>query len=119
MRDHRKLRAFELADHLVMATYAATKSFPKEEQFGLTSQLRRGAVSIASNIVAGCARNSQADYVRFLDLAFASTREVEYQLTIATRLGYLPSDVAAELSQQANETAKVLSGLLRALRPNH
>jgi four helix bundle protein len=116
MRDHRKLRAFELADHLVLSIYSATRKFPKEEQFGLTSQLRRAAVSIASNIVEGCARQSQADYIRFLDMAFASTREVEYQLTVAQRLGYMPADDAQRLVQQANETAKVLSGLLRALR---
>ena len=86
MRDHRKLRAFELADELVIAIYRATKLFSKEELFGLTSQLRRAAVSIASNIVEGSARNSLADYTRFLDMAFASTREVEYQISIAGRL---------------------------------
>ena len=117
MRDHRKLRAFELADNLVLSIYSATKTFPREEQFGLTSQLRRAAVSIASNIVEGCARQSQGDYVRFLDMAFGSAREVEYQLTLAHRLGYLPDDVARKLAQQADETAKVLAGLLRSLRP--
>src|SRR5438445_13384594 len=104
MRDHRKLRAFELADRLVLSIYAATKSFPKDEQFGLTSQLRRAAVSIASNIVEGCARRSEADYLRFLDLAFGSVREVEYQLTIAQRLGYIPTDIASKLASQANAT---------------
>jgi four helix bundle protein len=117
MRDHRKLRAFELADALVLAIYTATKSFPKEELFGLTSQMRRGALSIASNIVEGCARSSQADYVRFLDLALGSAREVEYQLSVAHRLGYLPDDVATDLSRQADETARVLVGLIRSLRP--
>lgn len=118
MRDHRKLRAFELADQLALSIYSATKSFPKEEQFGLTSQLRRAAVSIASNIVEGCARSSQADYIRFLDMAFGSVREVAYQLSLAARLGYVDSKVAKELEQQADETAKVLAGLLKSLRTN-
>ncbi len=118
MRDHRKLRAFELADQLVLAVYSATKSFPREEQFGLTSQLRRGAISIASNIVEGCARDSQADYIRYLDIAFGSARELEYQLSIAVRLEYLTADVATDVSRQADETARVLAGLLRSLRSN-
>ena len=118
MRDHRKLRAFELADQLVLAIYAATKTFPKEEQFALTSQLRRAAVSIASNIVEGCARSSQADYIRFLDMAFGSVREVAYQLSLTSRLGYMDSNVASGLEKQADETAKVLAGLLQSLRAN-
>jgi four helix bundle protein len=116
MRDHRKLRAFELADELVLSIYSATKAFPREEQFGLTSQIRRAAISVAPNVVEGCARKSQADYVRFLDMAFASTREVEYQLSIAARLGYLGPPAAEQLSLQAEETAKVLAGLLRSLQ---
>lgn len=116
MRDHRRLRAFELADTLVLSIYSATMAFPKEEQFGLTSQLRRAAVSIASNIVEGCARTSQADYIRFLDIAFGSAREVGYQLTIAARLGYMSIQVATDLSKEADETARVLAGLLRSLR---
>ena len=84
--------------------------------FGLTSQLRRAAVSIASNIVEGCARESQPDFVRFLDMAFASSREVEYQLTVAERLGYLPADEAQEAGAKATETAKVIYGLVKSLR---
>ena len=116
MRDHRKLRAFELADELVMSVYSATRTFPKNEMFGLTSQLRRAAVSIASNIVEGCARQSQADFVRFLDMAFASAREVEYQLSIAARLEYLPTEVATTLNDKVVETSKVTYGLLKSLR---
>ena len=117
MRDHRNLRAFQLADELVLDVYRATKTFPRDKMFGLTSQLRRAAVSVASNIVEGCARQSQADFVRFLDTAFASAREVEYQLSIAARLEYLPAELASSLDDKVVETSKVTCGLLRSLRP--
>ena len=116
MRDHKKLRAFELADALVLNVYLATRSFPDDEKFGLTSQLRRAAISIASNIVEGAARSSLPEYVRFLEIAYGSAKEVEYQLSIAERLGYGQSDTIHALSDQASETAKVLHGLIRALR---
>ena len=74
MRDHTKLRAFELADEVVLLIYRATREFPKEEMYGLTSQMRRAAVSVPSNIVEGCARESQAEYLRFLEIAFGSLR---------------------------------------------
>ena len=72
MRDHTKLRAFELADEVAVLIYRATRGFPKEEIYGLTSQMRRAAVSVPSNIVEGCARESQAEYLRFLEIAFGS-----------------------------------------------
>ena len=114
MRDHKKLRAFELADQLALLVYKQTKDFPREEMFGLTSQMRRAAVSIASNIVEGCARASLADYIRFLDMANGSVCELEYQISLAHRLGYL-RDVA-DLNALVVETAKVLNGLIRSLR---
>lgn len=116
MRDHTKLRAFELADRLALQIYGHTRSFPREESFGLTSQLRRAAVSTSSNIVEGCARDSHNDYLRFLVTAYGSAREVEYQISLAQRLGYFDDSAAAELGALTTETCKVLNGLIRSLR---
>jgi four helix bundle protein len=117
MRDHRKLRAFELADDLALHVYRVTQLFPREEQFGLTSQMRRCAVSVASNIVEGRARKSESDYLRFLDISYGSVRELEYQISLAARLHLVPDAAGAELTSRAAETAKVLNGLIRSFRP--
>jgi len=116
MRDHTKLRAFELADNLALSVYKATSGFPREETFGLKSQMRRAAVSTASNIVEGCARSSEADYLRFLDTAYGSAKEVEYQASLAYRLGYMSDEEYEALRSSCEETSKVLSGLIRSLR---
>jgi four helix bundle protein len=116
MRDHTKLRAFELADGLALKTYQATTNFPKHELFGLTSQTRRAAVSVPCNIVEGCARRSEAEYLRFLDVAYGSVRELEYQTTLAHRLGYLGDEEFASLHSVCVETSKVLNGLIRAIQ---
>lgn len=88
MRDYKKIEAWKLADDLAVAVYQVTKLFPKEELYGLTSQLRRAAVSVASNIAEGSARESQKDYLHFLYIARASLTEVQYLLHLAGRLGY-------------------------------
>ena len=80
MRDHKKLRAFELADEVAVLVYRITAGFPREELYGLTSQMRRAAVSVPSNIVEGCTRDSQKDYLRFLYIAFGSLKELHYQI---------------------------------------
>ena len=116
MRDHKKLRAFELADELALSVYKITRRFPKEELFGLTSQMRRAAVSVPSNIVEGCARESQIEYLRFLEIAFGSLRELHYQFGLSERLGYLEKDDDSICETKIIETEKVLSALLRSMR---
>ena len=116
MRDHNNLRAFELADQIALQTYQLTRSFPKGELYALTSQMRRAAVSTASNVVEGCARSSEAEYVRFLDIAFGSLRELRYQFSLAVRLEYLPKAAYDDLEPLLLEGEKVLSGLSRSLR---
>jgi four helix bundle protein len=91
MRDHRNLLAFQLADELALLVYRETTGFSKEEMFGLTSQIRRAAVSVASNIAEGCGRSTDTDFLKFLDMANGSLRELQYQISLAHRLDYLPT----------------------------
>ena len=116
MRDHTKLKAFELADALVLRVYAATCLFPRHELFGLTSQMRRAAVSIPCNIVEGCARPNEAEFLRFLDIAYGSSRELEYQVSLARRLNYLDNSQFSDLEPSCVEVSKVVNGLIRAIR---
>ena len=116
MRDHTQLRAFELADEVVMLVYRATSGFLKEELFGLTSQIRRAAVSVPSNIVEGCARASETEYLRFLNIAFGSLRERHYQLNLSNRLGFLRNEDSSLFEPKFVKTEKVLNGLIHALR---
>ena len=111
MRDHTKLRAFELADEVAMLVYRATAGFPKEELFGLTSQIRRAAVSVSSNIVEGCARDGEADYLRFLNIAFGLLRELHYQLNLSKRLGFLSNEDSSLLEPKVIETREGLEWL--------
>ena len=116
MRDHTKLRAFELADEVAILVYKVTADFPKEELYGLTSQMRRAAVSVPSNIVEGCARDSQSDYLRFLYIAFGSLRELHYQLDLSKRLKFLHNQNSPLLESRIVETERVLNGLIRSMR---
>lgn len=85
-RDHRKLTAFQLADKMAMDIYYATRTLPPEEKYGLQSQIRRAALSVPTNIVEGCYRSGQKEYLQFLRIALASAAEARYLLSFATRL---------------------------------
>ena len=85
MRDPHKLKAFELADKLALQIYQETRPFPKEELFGLVSQMRRAAVSVPSNIAEGCGRSSEKEYLHFLSIAYGSLKELEYQISLARK----------------------------------
>ncbi|MDH5299470.1 MAG: four helix bundle protein [Desulfobulbaceae bacterium] len=118
MRDHTKLRAFALADEVAILIYRETRSFPKDEMYGLTSQMRRAAVSVPSNIVEGCGRESQTEFLRFLEIAFSSPRELHYQFGLSQRLGFLEESRFASAAAKLAETEKVLGALIRSLRPS-
>src|SRR6185503_5497937 len=97
MRDYTKIDAWRLADDLTVAIYIATKMFPKEEIYGLTSQVRRASYSVPANIVEGASRDSKKDYLHFLYIARGSLSEARYFVHLASRLDILHANQAAAL----------------------
>ena len=115
VRSYRDLVAWQKSMDLVIAIYRSTQGFPRTETYGLVSQLRRAAVSIPSNIAEGHARVSTGEFKQFLGHALGSVMEVETQVLIAHRLGYLELAVSDDLLQRTAEIGKVVNGLLRSL----
>ena len=113
MKGHRDLIAWQKAMALVLAIYRAIRSFPREELYGLTQQIRRAAVSVPSNLAEDHGRTSRKDFHRFISQARGSLVEVETQLEIARDLGYCDTKTAAELLDQASEVARLINGLLQ------
>ncbi|HVX87647.1 MAG TPA: four helix bundle protein [Gemmatimonadales bacterium] len=112
MGDYKKLRVWEAADRLVVAVYRETQGFPSSEHFGLRSQLRRAAVSVPSNIAEGCGRNTLPQLRQYTRFALGSANEVEYQLGLAARLGFLDTVVSDRLVAEVVEVKRMLAGLL-------
>jgi len=119
MQDYRKLRVWRRAHEYVLCAYRATAAFPKEEQYGLMTQVRRAAVSIPANIAEGCGRGSDADFARFLQMAIGSTNEIEYHLRLASDLEFIPKSEHQGLEKQLIEIRKMLSSLMQSLRTEH
>ncbi len=114
-RDHRRLRVFHDAHALALAVYKHTRGFPRDEWFGVRSQIRRAAVSVPSNVVEGSARRSSREYVRFLTIARASAAELSYLVSLCTELGYLSTAAHAELEPQCDRLNAQLQALLNSL----
>jgi four helix bundle protein len=115
IRSYRDLIAWQKAFALGLDVYEITTKFPDHERFGLTVQLRRGVVSIASNIAEGYGRGSRLDYVRFLKVARGSLYEIDTQLLFAVQFKYLTQDVYAGVKEKLDESERVLAGLITSL----
>ena len=115
IRSYRDLVVWQKSVELVTAVYTATSDFPRQEVFGLTSQLRRCAVSAPSNIAEGQGRATKGEFIQFLSHARGSLFELETQLCIARKLGYLSPESSLILEKQAEEVARILNGLLTSL----
>lgn len=114
MRDHKELDVWKTGVDLVTEVYVVTRSFPKDELYGLTNQIRRAAVSVPSNVAEGAARQTTKEFIQFLYIALGSVSEVETQLIIAVRLGYVAEDKS--LLGRVASLRKMLHGLIRHYR---
>ena len=115
-RRYQNIVAWKRTHALTIEVYQHTRGFPSEERYGLTSQLRRAAMSVPTNVVEGSARESNNEYLQFLFIARASLKETEYLLLLAHDLGYLADDAYANLADQQHRAAGTLAGLIKSVR---
>jgi four helix bundle protein len=116
MRPHEKLEVWCKAIDMVTTVYSVTKSFPSDEKYGLTSQIRRAAVSIPANIAEGAARQTDKEFFHFLSIAQGSSSELETEFLIAKNLGYLSSADHERIYAEVNTIARMIVGLSRSVR---
>ena len=116
MRDFKKIRVYQKAEALILVVYKVTKDFPKEEIYGLTSQLRRAVVSIACNIAEGASRQHQKDYLHFLYIARGSLAEVKCLTGVSCELGYLSKTDHQQMEALLEEASKMLYGLIKSVK---
>lgn len=116
MQNYKDLNVWKKAHDLVLYLYKLTVAYPRVEQYTLTSQLRRAAISIPSNIAEGCGKYTQADFANFLQVALGSSNEVEYLTLLSYNLGYLKADSFKELDGQLNEVKAMLITLIKKVR---
>ena len=116
MQNFRKLKVWEFAHLLTLAVYQITASFPKEELYGLTSQVRRSCSSIHTNIAEGCGRDGDAEFGRFLYMAMGSVSELEYQFLLARDLKILKATDFDKLNEQLENIKRMLIALIKKVR---
>ncbi|GIK61623.1 MAG: four helix bundle protein [Ignavibacteriota bacterium] len=116
MRDFRKLKVWEKAHAITLKIYKVTEKYPREELYGLTSQIRRACVSIPTNIAEGCVRSSDADFSRFLYIALGSTSELEYLILLSMDLKFINAELHIELNNEINEIKKMLISMIQKLK---
>lgn len=116
MRGFRELKVWAKAHELALAVYRATAGFPREEVYGLTSQTRRSATSIPTNIAEGCGRSGDRDFARFLDMAAGSASELEYQLLLSRDLGLLSGEDYVRLAEDVTQVKRMLAAFTEHLR---
>jgi len=112
MQDFKKLKVWQKSHDLTIAVYQVSKSFPKDERFGLTSQIRRAAVSIPANIAEGCGRPTGKDRARFFGIAGGSASETEYLLILSHDLNFIDKEAEVELLEKVREIKRMLTSLM-------
>jgi four helix bundle protein len=117
MKDFKDLKVWSKAHELTVRIYELTRTFPREEMYGLTSQLRRSASSIGANIAEGCGRRSDGEFTRFLQIARGSASEVEYHLLLARDLGFLAGADYREFEQRIVEVERMLTSFVQKVQP--
>lgn len=116
MRNFRELKVWEKAHHLTLEVYKASQSFPRDEIYGLTGQIRRSSVSIPANIAEGCGRDGHAELARFLQIAMGSASELDYHLLLAYELNLLKSSDYAQLAGEVGEVKRMLTSFIQKLK---
>jgi four helix bundle protein len=116
MKDFRSLKVWQKAHQIAISIYRNTQTFPREEIYALTAQLRRASSSVPANIAEGCGCDGDREFNRFLGIALRSASETEYHLLLARDLGYLSGEAYAELIAQVTEVKRMLSILMRRLK---
>lgn len=116
MQDFHELKVWQKAHHLTLAVYQITAKFPREELFGLTSQIRRASSSVPANLAEGCGRNGNAEFARFCSIAMGSASELEYHLLLAKDLKLVKLQDYEELKVRITEVKRMLGGFIRKLQ---